>query len=207
MVDIFEEPTEAGLWLQLHQDGVTIIGAHLTPEDRHEYGRVTIIWSGQPSQSSLTSFCTKVSEQLDVHGEGTMTFLGREFRSGKENRFTGAAWLDAGAKSSAQLLRFECSATPKPRYAASPRPTETIIVWAALEKCIPLAPLKDAEPDEDENIGVNLQLPRLQTLELDLSILIAQSHQHAVEIGAIRDALRSLVEYLLPRPEAKVAAA
>jgi hypothetical protein len=164
-------------------------------------------WSGRPSQPSIASFCTKVFEQLDLHGEGQMSFLGREFSNGQEQRYTGKHWLDAGTNPSAKLLRFECSATPNPGYGVS-RPTETVVVWAALDYRAPQPPLAvEDEPDEDENVGVNLQLPRLQTLEKELSELIAQSHQNGLAIGVIQDALRSLVEYLLPRPQAKIAAA
>ena len=207
MADVFERPTEAGLWLQLYQDGMIVIGAHLMPQDRNQPGHLTIMWCGRPSQRSIASFCTKVSEQLDVHGEGQMSFLGREFRKGKENKYTGKAWLDAGANPGAKLLRFECSATPNPVYGV-PRPTETVIVWATLDhRAMQPTSEVEEEPDEDENIGVNLQLPRLQTLEKELSLLIAKSHQQQVGIGVVQDALRSLVEYLLPRPQAKVAAA
>jgi len=202
MIEIFPEPTEAGLWLQLHQDGMNIIGAHLVPGDRYEDGQVTIMWSGHPSPLSLTSFCSKAFEQLDVHGQGEMSLLGREFRAGKESRFTESRWLDAGAIQGAQLLRFECSATPKSTHPAFRRPTETIVVWAALDKRPPQAPSGDTEWDEDENVGVNLQVPRVQSLEQDLSTLIAKSHQHAVEVTTIQDALRKLVEYLQPRPKA-----
>lgn len=165
------------------------------------------MWSGRPDQSSIASFCAKVSEQLDVHGKGQMSFLGREFSGGRENKYTGKAWLDAGAKPGAKLLRFECSATLEAAY-GSPHSTETVIVWAALDYRVPQSHFEvKEEPDVDDNIGVNLQLPRLQTLEEELSLLIARSHHYKLGIDVVQDALRSLIEYLLPRPEAKVRAA
>ncbi len=205
MADIFEQPTEAGLWLQLHQHGMIIIGAHLMPQERDP--ALTVMWSGRPAQSSLTSFCTKVSNQLDVHGEGRMSFLGREFSNGVENKYTGKSWLNAGTKPGAKLLRFECSATPNSLYGV-PRPTEQVIVWAALDYRAPQPWSKDdGGLDEDENIGVNLRLPRLQTLEKELSVLISQSHQYGFGIDTVQDALRSLVEHLQPRPQPKLATA
>lgn len=204
MPEIVEDSTTAGRWFQLYQDGAAILSAHqMNQED--EAVRLTVMWSGRPSQPPLAVFCTKMSEQLDLLGAGKMSFLGREFRDGRESRFTGADWLDAGAKAGAKLLRYECSATPEARYAAAPLPIETVIVWAALDISEPDREWNE-ERDDDENVGVNLQLPRLQTLEEEIATLIAQTHRDKIDVGLVRDVLRFLAEYLAPRPQAQLLA-
>ncbi|QOZ36376.1 hypothetical protein [Bradyrhizobium sp. CCBAU 53421] len=207
MVDIFADSRESGLWLQLSENGEPLLGAHSASDKVDQYGQITVMWVGLPLHHSLVSFCAKVAEQLDVHGEGTMSLVGREFRKGLKNIYEGQSWLQAGAEPETKLVRYECSATPQQRLPTSPEVTERVIVWAALETRLPLAGMGEDKPDEDENVGVNLPLSRLLTLQDELSTLIAQSHQAEFDIGAIRIALRSLHEYLLPRPQAKIMAA
>ncbi|OKO83552.1 hypothetical protein [Bradyrhizobium sp. NAS96.2] len=207
MVDISADSRKSGLWLQLDQDGEALMAAHSSSDRVEEYGQITVMWTGHPKQKSLASFCEKVAEQLDVHGEGTMLLVGREFSKGIKTEFEGPAWLDAGAKLEAQLLRFECFATQRPNLPTSPSATERVIVWGAYQKQLPLPATTEDKPDEDENVGVNLPLSRLLPLEADLSTLIARTHRYQTDVGTIRAALRSLHEYLLPRPQAKIMAA
>ena len=233
-MDIEQDPTSSGTWLQTEENGRAIVGAHFRP--RAPGAPFTLMWLGEPAPNQIVDLCNAALSNMHAGGGGLSATniiadtpepftrgrtniiadtpepftRGRAFVSEGVIPFEGPRWLDAALVPGARFVRLDCSQSRSvvPQAVASAPLSEEFVLWARLEH------IRDVNPDEqlsrgldvDENIGVYLSLGQLLRLEQRLCELIAKSHLGQPGIGAVRNAVRMLATHI-SRPESTPAVA
>ena len=110
---------------------------------------------------------------------------GRAFANGRAHRFAGADWLKAANVENPVFLRFDCFSGVTSRE-------DGFVLWGrGLDS-------DGADPDDGENIGVQLQPSRLVPLQQRIVELVRSTRKPIVNTAAVVNALDELVRYVDP---------